>query len=228
MKSSIHRVNRLLQTRAKRNEFGRVFEKYCDFTMIDKPLYVDNLLVAERTKGLAGDVVECGVWRGGMSAGLAEVLGPDRMYYLFDSFEGLPPAQEIDGAVAQRWQADTASPAYFDNCRAEMEFAREAMTRASVRFECIKGWFEDTIPQFRGTDSISLLRLDGDWYDSTMVCLEHFFPRVVDHGIVLIDDYHTWTGCSRAVHDYLAATRSASRIHQSPAGVAYIVKRTED
>jgi hypothetical protein len=57
-----------------------------------------------------GAVVECGTWKGGMSAALVEIGGPNRDYYFFDSFEGLPPAKEIDGEGAIAYQADTTSP----------------------------------------------------------------------------------------------------------------------
>jgi O-methyltransferase len=209
-------------------KFARIYRKYAGHTMIFRDHYLDNLRLAERAAALAGDVAECGVWRGGMIAGIAEVMGSGRKYYLFDSFEGLPEAGEIDGDAARRWQADKDSPAYFDNCKAEIGFATEAMNMAGVQFECIKGWFEDTIPTFDAAASISLLRLDGDWYESTKICLEHLFPKVVEGGLVLIDDYHTWSGCSRAVHDYLSETKSPSRISQSPNGVAYIEKRVRD
>src|SRR5258708_35528739 len=70
--------------------------KYRRHTMIPPLVYMGNLALAQRFKHIKGCVVECGVWRGGMSAGLAEVLGPERHYYLFDSFRGLPPPGEKD------------------------------------------------------------------------------------------------------------------------------------
>jgi O-methyltransferase len=75
--------------------------------------------------------------------------------------------------------------------------------------------------------SIAVLRLDGDWYDSTMLCLEHLFPLVVPGGLMLIDDYYTWDGCARAVHDYLSREQAAERIEKTSGGVAYIVRRSD-
>ena len=89
-----------------------------------------NSKLAKMAIDVEGIVVECGVWRGGAIASIAEVLGPDRHYFLFDSFEGLPPADDIDGESAAAWQADTSSPDYHDNCSAEERWAREAMARA--------------------------------------------------------------------------------------------------
>ena len=92
-------------------------------------MYVANLCIVRALQSVPGCVVECGVWRGGMIAGIAEVLGPEREYILFDSFEGLPPAKEIDGEAALAWQSDKSSPLYHDNCAAEQKFAAEAMAR---------------------------------------------------------------------------------------------------
>ncbi|MEP7076803.1 MAG: TylF/MycF/NovP-related O-methyltransferase [Acidobacteriota bacterium] len=228
VKRGLAKLKRSLLLGPEARKFERIYKKYFDYTLVWRDHYVDNLRLAEGSAALSGDIVECGVWRGGMSAGIAEVIGAGRKYYLFDSFEGMPDAKDIDGAAARNWQADTESPEYFDNCRAEIGFATKAMKMAGVDFECIKGWFEDTIPTFEAVESISLLRLDADWYESTKVCLDHFYPKVVDGGLVLIDDYHTWSGCSRAVHDYLSETKSPSRISQSPSGVAYMIKRVND
>src|SRR5687768_2984810 len=123
--------------------------KYRAFTMIPTRTFVDNLLLVARVREIKGCVVECGVWRGGMSAGIAEVLGPGRHYYLFDSFEGLPPATAIDGDAAMRWQADKDSPAYFDNCTAEIGFATAAMAMSPATCVTIeKGWFKETLPGY--------------------------------------------------------------------------------
>ncbi len=86
--------------------------------MVPKATFYNNLEIAESVKGVAGCVVECGVWCGGMSAALCRLLGPNRTYYLLDSFQGLPPAKPIDGIAANNWQQDTASLTYYDNCSA--------------------------------------------------------------------------------------------------------------
>ncbi|MEO8414424.1 MAG: hypothetical protein ABI472_12230 [Ginsengibacter sp.] len=76
--------------------------------------------------------MECTVWRGGMIAGIASLLGKGRDYYLFDSFEGLTDVQEIDGKSAARWQSNKTFHDYFDNCRAEISFATEVMRKRLV------------------------------------------------------------------------------------------------
>jgi len=209
----------------KYRQMHKVFLKYADMTMIPADSYIDNLLLAEKFKAVDGDVAECGVWRGGMSAGLAEILGTKRKYFLFDSFEGLPIVKEIDGHEAKAWQDNTTSPYYYDNCKAEIGFAVKCMDKTGASYECIHGWFESTLPVFNKTKKLAVLRLDADWYDSTMQCLTNLYPLVVENGLILIDDYYMWAGCSRAVHDYLSSIKSTSLIRSSTNGVAYIIKQ---
>ena len=72
---------------------------------------------------------------------------------------------------------------------------------------------------------IAVLRLDADWYASTMICLQKFWDHILPNGIVLIDDYYYWDGCALAVHDFLSQRKIANRIRQGPVGgVAYIQK----
>ena len=203
-----------------------LYRKYRNFTMVPKPVFVGNLRLVQEHSASIGAVVECGVWRGGMSAAIAEVMGPEREYFLFDSFEGLPPAKDIDGPAALDWQRDTASPTYFDNCHADIAEARRAMAMSGAQnVRIVKGWFEDTVSSLPREMSIALLRLDGDWYESTMQCLTYLYPRVVDGGLIIIDDYYAWDGCARAVHDFLSSTNSVCRLLQSADGICYMIKK---
>ena len=71
---------------------------------------------------------------------------PGRVHYLFDIFEGLPPAKEIDGEAALQRQRNVSGPKYYDNCRAERSFAEQAMAMSRAKqFHLIKGWFSDTV-----------------------------------------------------------------------------------
>jgi len=204
-----------------------VYRRFQHYTMLPADFYVSNLLLTEPFRKLPGAIVECGVWRGGMMAGMATLLGPDRDYYLFDSFEGLPPVKEADGPGALKWQSDTESPGYYDNCRADPAEAEKAMTLSGAsRVHLVKGWFADTLPGMRWDQKIAILRLDGDWYDSIYTCLEHLYPHVTEGGLVLLDDYYFWMGCSRAVHDYLSRNHLEDRIYQfRDMRIAYLVKQ---
>ena len=204
--------------------FRALHQKYARYTMVMEDVFISNLRIVQACAAAPGSVVECGTWRGGMIAAIAEVLGPQRRYHLYDSFEGLPPAKDIDGPAALAWQADKTGPHYHDNCTATEESAREAMRLSGAKdVHIVKGWFDRTVPKFSDPEGIAILRIDGDWYDSTLVCLENLYDRVVFGGVVLIDDYYVWDGCSKAVHDFLSKRKSAARIQQG-VGVAFIRK----
>jgi O-methyltransferase len=206
--------------------YNKLFEKYQQFTMVPRESFIDNLSLCNQYKNITGDFVECGVWRGGMSAAMSEILGESRRIHLFDSFEGLPPAREIDGPKAIAWQKDSQSTGYYDNCSADESFAKDAMKIAGHQnYKLYKGWFQNSLSGIE-TKSIGILRLDGDWYDSIKVCLEQLFPMLVDGGLIIIDDYYAWDGCSKAIHDYLSEIKSPSRIYQWNHTIAYIIKKT--
>ncbi len=196
-----------------RRRLKRIHHEFREYTMTPGWLYVDTLEVAERAKSLHGCVVECGVWRGGMIAGLARLLGRDRRYYLFDSFEGLPPARAIDGEKAIQWQNNPQGRDYNDNCAAPIDYARKAMELSGASsYQLVQGWFDKTLPTFDPGEPIAVLRLDGDWYESTLTCLNLLFDRMAPGGLVLIDDYYVWDGCSRAIHDFLSQRKAVERI----------------
>lgn len=203
-----------------------IFRKLKDFTMISPYLYMKNLILVKRFSHIPGAVVECGTWRGGMIAGMAMILRNNRHYFLFDSFEGLPAAKEIDGQNAIEWQADKNSEKYFNNCKAEMGYAEKAMKiSGATEYTIIKGWFNETLPLYDKKYKIAVLRLDGDWYESTMDCLNNLYDHVEPGGLIIMDDYHTWDGCTRAVHDFISARKLAIRISQYDNTVCYWVKR---
>jgi len=216
---------------SRMTRYWSVYHRYRSRTMVKKLTYIENLalsslaLTNDALRG--GAIVECGTWRGGMSAGLIEVGGPRRRYCFFDSFEGLPPAEEIDGEKAQRWQANKTSPGYYDNCRASLEEFEQTIALTGCpgnMIEVQKGFFNDTLPRFNAPQ-IAVLRLDTDWYSSTMICLQKFWDHVLPGGIILVDDYYDWDGCSRAVHDFLSERKATERIRQGGlARVAFIRK----
>lgn len=219
----VHEVPQLVKFAKDELMFRNVYQKYRDFTMVPKDVYVGNLRLARRVKDIYGSIVECGTWRGGMIAGIADVLGSSRKYHLFDSYQGLPPAKEIDGAAALAWQSDKTSKRYRDNCTASEEEARSAMSRSTAKdYQIIKGWFKDTLPQFTSKVPIALLRLDADWYESTRCVLENFASRVASGGMIIVDDYHTWEGCTVAVNEF-AALRNWKICQSRYAGICFIV-----
>jgi O-methyltransferase len=227
-------MNKLIRALNPRNAkappgsaYDKTYADFSSFTMIPREAYVDNLGLIEKEKQdlPSGCIVECGVWRGGMIASIATIMGNGYNYFLFDSFEGLPKAKEIDGQAAIDWQADTDSNWYFDNCKAEESYAEAAMKKAGIsNYKLVRGWFSDTLPGYSFGEKICILRLDGDWYESTMDCLVNLYPLVEEKGLIIIDDYYAWEGCARAVHDYLSSNSLSARIRQFNNNICYIIK----
>src|SRR5688572_12988550 len=97
---------------------------------------------------IPGALVECGAWRGGASFLMALILrqagARDRKVWMFDSFEGIQPPEEIDGPAAKAWAKNTDGPMYFDNLKAPIEDVRRAAADLDVSetVEPVKGWFD--------------------------------------------------------------------------------------
>lgn len=145
-----------------------------------------------------GDIVECGVYKGGSAALLARTATHSRLprtLWLFDVFTGMPPSAEIDGPEAPSWVGNLKSSAP----RVERLLRR---TRADLsRVRIIPGLFQNTFPTVR-IPQIALLNVDADWYESVKLCLDTFYDSVVPRGFVSFDDYHAWPGCRLAVDEF--------------------------
>jgi O-methyltransferase len=204
---------------------SQLYEKYRNYTMVPQNTFIDNLKLCDRFRHIEGSIVECGVWRGGTIAAIAELLGNRRKYYLFDSFEGLPNAQKIDGEAALEWQNNQNGIFYHNNCKADIEEVYKALQLAKIdNFEIFKGWFSETLLQFDKTQKIAILRLDADWYESTYQCLSYLYPQVTKGGITIVDDYYAWDGCARAIYDYFSEQGIQHRIYQLGEN-CYIIKK---
>src|ERR1041385_3004517 len=121
--------------RVKRNQEERLAElreRFASFTMLGRTRFIDNLRLVHRYQHVPGAIVECGTWKGGMIAAIASLLGPSRQYFLFDSYEGLPPPSEADGVEGQQWVNGKDRADYFNNCSASREDAELAMKLSGV------------------------------------------------------------------------------------------------
>lgn len=208
----------------------RIVRRVSAFTMVP---YSGLIFAIQRAaeaalRGGGGAIVECGVWRGGSSfaMALAQRAACGRVVcpvHMLDSFEGLPPVTERDGPAAAAWQRsqDPTAPDAF--LRTPEEGVRAAARRFGFTEEEVvihRGWFAETAAplarRLAATGGVALLRLDGDWYDSTTECLEAFGPVLLDGAIVVVDDYYYWDGCARAVHDWLSRHDLPWRIRTIP------------
>jgi len=154
-------------------------------------------------RGIPGDLIETGVWRGGTTIfmrGILKAYGDtERRVWAADSFEGLPPPD------AERYPADRGDVHWsYGQLVVSLEevrenFARYGLLDDQVRF--LKGWFKDTLPG-APIGRLAVMRLDGDMYESTMDALDALYPKLSPGGFAIIDDYGAVAGCRQAVDDY--------------------------
>jgi O-methyltransferase len=162
---------------------------------------------------IAGDIVECGVWRGGSMMAVAltllELGALERKLWLFDTFEGMPPPTEADvdlaGTPASKilQMTDKQTSIYWGY--GPLEQVQWVMRQSGYdpsKIVMVKGKVEETVPA-NAPDQIALLRLDTDWYESTYHEMVHLYPRLAVGGILIVDDYGHWQGARRAVDQYL-------------------------
>lgn len=171
-------------------------------------------------RDIPGALVECGVWRGGSVLTMVSVLLrlgiTDRDVYLYDTFEGMTAPSDRDTSRFQEPGAKTWARAAAAGKRAwDTWFEPEVFDVDSVRallrdtgypeerIFFVVGPVEETLPAV-APESIALLRLDTDWYESTRHELECLYPRLSTGGVLIIDDYGHWDGCRTAVDEYFA------------------------
>ncbi len=175
--------------------------------------------------GIAGDIVECGVWRGGSMMAVAKMLqrqgDTSRHLHLYDTFEGMSEPTEKDvstgGASAESLLAseDRSDPRSVW-CVAGLADVQSHMSSTGYPSHQVHyhvGRVEETIPTAI-PNQIALLRLDTDWYESTAHEMQYLFPRLVDGGVLVIDDYGHWEGARRAVDEYFDANGIGMMLHR--------------
>lgn len=165
---------------------------------------------------IEGDFVECGVAAGaqiGVMGYICQATGSNKKIYAYDSYRGIPLAGPNDTDQPGVGPLDPNRPVPGDLRELLKSSGVTSHSLESVkynigtrwrldmsRYHFIEGWFQDTLP-FNNIDKISLLRLDGDLYESTKVCLEYLHPKVQKGGFVIVDDY-ALAGARKALHEY--------------------------
>jgi O-methyltransferase len=154
-------------------------------------------------RGVPGDLVEAGVWRGGASIFMRAVLtalgDPTRRVWVADSFRGLPRPDPVNypaDAGDRHW---TAPGLAISLETVQANFAKYGLLDERVVF--LPGWFDETLATAR-IESIGLLRCDCDMYSSTTQVLQNLYPRVAVGGYAIVDDYGDVPGCKAAVDDF--------------------------
>jgi O-methyltransferase len=179
------------------------------------------------TMHLEGVMIECGVASGSQLAMMAQCLHDNninKLVYGFDSFCGIPYATSEDVTqpgigeinINKLGVLETTGISSHDEDNVRINFSKFETPMTNVRL--VKGWFQDTVPSFE-VEKIALLRLDGDLYESTDVCMKYFFPKLVKGGILIIDDWQL-EGCKKAVLKYIDRKDIVEHL-----GIAYYEKK---
>lgn len=197
------------------SSFMEIYDKCRPYTMTSPErlysLYQSVIYVIKNQ--IPGDFVECGVWKGGSSMLIAYTLTAfgenNRKIWMYDTYEGMSEPEEIDKdftgkpASIQLNESDKGI-SHSVWCYSSLDEVKANMSLTGYPMENIvfvEGKVEDTIPGKKPID-ISLLRLDTDWYSSTMHELVHLYSILYKNGILIIDDFGHWEGAKKAVLEY--------------------------
>lgn len=165
---------------------------------------LDECVFTVLDDGVPGDLLECGVWRGGAAILMRGILAAcdvrDRVVFLADSFAGLPKPETPQDAHLDL-SAERRPELAVSVERVRDHFALYDLLDDRVRF--LEGWFKDTLPS-APVERIAVLRLDGDLYESTMTALTALYDRVSPGGFVIVDDYGALSVCRQAVEEFRA------------------------
>jgi hypothetical protein len=168
-------------------------------------------------RDVPGDLIEAGVWRGGAAIFMRAVLKvldvDSRTVWVADSFEGLPAPDPEKYPLEAKAHSSPIMKQSFKHLAASVEEVRRnfiAFGMLDERVKFLQGWFKDTLPT-APIDRVAVMRLDGDYYESTMDCLVHLYDKLSVGGYAIIDDYgeDNWTYCRKAVDDFRRDRRIA-------------------
>lgn len=174
---------------------------------------------------IPGDIVECGVWKGGSMMAVARTLiqagDQTRHLYLFDTYEGMTSPSDKDISVQGELASDLLRHEDKEDansvwCVAPLDEVRRAVGSVgydSTKVHFVEGRVEETLPKM-APEQIALLRLDTDWYESTWHEMEHLFPRLTKGGVLIVDDYGHWQGARQAIDEYIKEKKIQILLHR--------------
>lgn len=171
---------------------------------------VQNCVIDCLRRGVPGDLLEAGVWRGGATILMRAVLqahgDTERKVWVADSFEGCPKPRVPSERIDRHWFNNFLCVP-FEVVRANFE--RYGLLDDRVVF--LPGWFQESLPN-APIHNLAVLRIDADMYSSTLDVLNALYGKVSKHGYVIIDDYFTIEPCRRAVDEFRAARNITTKI----------------
>ena len=160
---------------------------------------------------IEGDLVECGVWKGGSAMIMAYSLNSvKRNFYLYDTYKGMPSPKQIDKCrgvnlnLLKKWKKCQRKDYNVWNYASLEEVKKNMLSIGypAKNIHLIDGKVEDTIP-LKVPKQISLLRVDIDWYEPTLHCMKYLFPLISSGGVLILDDYGFLVGAQKAIDEYI-------------------------
>lgn len=206
-----------------------ILQKGC--SMVSKERLTNLFNQCQKFRNTNYSFVECGVARGGCLALMKSVAGEGNQIFGFDSFEGMPEITKEDLGEYNKSDIQTGIVGYNFSGGIETVYNTFQTLHLDMKnVTLVKGFFQDTLHVPKNIDNlgqIGILRLDGDWYDSTKVCLEKLYKKVVIGGAIIIDDYGHWVGAKRATDEFRMKHNITSPLIQTDYTEHYWIK-TED
>lgn len=189
------------------NLFIKLVEPYT-MTSIPRIIELYNSLEYIRENNIDGDIIECGVWKGGNILGIIEYLNYHNMnkkVWLFDTFNGMTEPEDCDIDIENNKAKDMMDvPIVF--AFSPIDDVKDVLSKSKYNKDLIEYVIGDVSETLLNIDNIpekiSLLRLDTDWYKSTKDELIHLYPKLVDKGVLIVDDYGHWSGSRQAVDEF--------------------------
>lgn len=176
---------------------------------------IRDLMTRTLNDNIPGDYIETGVWRGGATIFMRAILAAhdikDRRVFVADTFEGLPKPNSKKYPKDKRDRLWALEELSISREMVEENFRKYGLLDGQVIF--LKGLFSQTLPKLT-TERFSLIRLDGDMYESTWDALSNLYDRLSPGGFVIIDDYGILNSCRQAVHDFLNQRELEPEIHR--------------
>lgn len=218
----VKKVIRRIGTRFSRSQksFDPIIDAISTYSMcdLDALKLISRLASYVNSSGIEGDLVECGVCNGGSAALIASrMAGRNLNLWLYDSFEGLPPTNDVDGDDARRW---------IGKCVGTKEQVLNALAIVNFPLDKViikEGWFEQTFED-PTPEKICFLHIDADWYASVSLCLETFYDSVSPGGVILLDDFGYWEGCREAFYDFCASKGIKPVLERAGSSQAFWIK----
>lgn len=193
-------------------------------TMIRVPELVEMCAVVAdlQARGIDGSFLETGTAKGGSAILLTALKEPDRELSVYDVFGLIPPPSEQDGKdVHKRYATIVTGEAVGPGGSEYYGYEEDLLGKVSAAFSAagypvednrvnlVQGLFEDTL---HPDGPIAFAHLDGDWYESTKVALHRVVPHLSVGGVLVVDDYRSWSGCAKAVDEFFVERTDFERI----------------